>query len=187
VKLGLEGLWGSLIDRQARVLNSWGIFEGWTEKVTGVASMNERRMAIWNATVSARTTPGKPGPNRVHVEMMLSAGLSGDGYRGSHRVEMLAALLRGLERAGIPVLVWVSPVNVEHVRSLGLSTDGLGRSIAALRKVARDSGAEFLDLHEALPGSAFRDAGDHYTVAGPDSGTSLVAAPLARAISRALQ
>jgi hypothetical protein len=187
VTMQLEGAWRAVTNRQAQILNSWGIFEGWTEKVTGVESMSERRMAAWNASMDRLTTPGKAGPNRVQMEMMLSAMLGGVAYRGNHRVEMLGAVLADLARAHIPVLLWVSPINVERVRSLGLSTDGLGRSIATLRKVAAEHGAQFLDLHQALPASAFRDAGDHFTVAGPDNGTSLVAAPLARAIARALQ
>lgn len=79
-----------------------------------------------------------------------------------------AALARYAE-AGIPVLVFVNPVNLEHLRALGVPMQGLPATLARAEQVARGRGAGFVDLHALLPDPAFGDEMDHLD---PDAGGS---------------
>jgi hypothetical protein len=80
-------------------------------------------------------------------------------------VRVLGATLGAFRRAGIPVLVYVGPFNVEHLVPLGaIDEDGLRETLATIARCARDEGAEFVDLHALLPDRAFRDAVGHLGV-----------------------
>jgi hypothetical protein len=127
--------------------------------------------------------PGKVRQNRQAAEKALAGVLGGIGSRAP-RLVVLEALLEDLHRARIPVLLWVSPVNVEHLRSLGIRLDGLDRSMSTVEAAVRRTGADFVDLHAFLPDAAFRDAGDHMTANGDPDGLALVAARLVPEIRR---
>lgn len=92
----------------------------------------------------------------------------------------LDAILALYAARGIPALVFVNPVNLEHLRALGLDTSGLARTVAAARLVADRHAAGFLDLHALLPDAAFRDEMDHLDPDGP--GPARVGTALAEAI-----
>jgi hypothetical protein len=97
----------------------------------------------------------------------------------------LVFLQRALERfrqAGIPSLVYVTPANVEHARSVGVSDAGVERTIGRVREVVQGAGAHFVDFHRLFPDAAFRDPGDHYTYQGAPNGTRWLADRVAHAI-----
>jgi hypothetical protein len=185
-KLGLERPWSAVIDRQARLVNASTTFETWLETKTHSNTM-ERRQFQGGIDILARAfVPGKSvvRPTRENSLSQLGA-LFGGLEAPNGRLRVLELLLDDFRREGIPVLVWVSPVNVDHFRSVGLSTDGLAQSVQKLRAMAKASGASFVDLHEAVPDGGFRDSLDHYTVRGEQDGTAIVARELAKAIGRA--
>lgn len=75
---------------------------------------------------------------------------------------VLDALVRRLRATGARVLVMVPPTNVEIMTKLDLAPgDGFQTSLDRIRDVATQHGADFLDLHDLLPDSAFRDPTDH--------------------------
>lgn len=77
-------------------------------------------------------------------------------------LEVLAATLRIFRDAGIDVLVYANPTNVEHMARMGVvQHEGIDHTIRSLRQVATANGARFLDLHELLPDKAFGDAAGH--------------------------
>ena len=91
--------------------------------------------------------------------------------------------LRALRDAGVPVLVVVNPVNVEHLRSLDLDADDrLASGLATIGRVVGDSGARFLDLHAQLPDAAFRDAAGHVGTEAHPGAAEQVAAAIAPAV-----
>lgn len=181
----LEDAWVGLLDRQARLLHSRELLEDWVETKTGITTVAVRQVSAAASTYHRLLVPGKMRAQRAHVDTMLGAVLGGiDAHNG--RLEVLEALLRTFRRADIPVLVWVSPVNVQHMRSIGLSMDGLDKSLAVVQALVEKAGAHFLDLHAALTDPAFRDSGDHYTLDGEPDGTAILAARLASAIQRAV-
>ena len=123
--------------------------------------------------VRERTASGSQGANAQE-----RSGASGD----ANRLHILKATLDYFHRSGIPTVVWVAPVNIDHLRSLGLSIDGLSRSLGTIRKLVESSGAGFVDFHALLPDGAFRDARDHVTPDGEASGATALGEVLARVI-----
>jgi hypothetical protein len=94
-------------------------------------------------------------------------------------LRVLDAVLEAYRAAGIPVLVYVAPLNVEHLRGLGvLDETGLARSLARIEALARARGADFLDLHALLGDAFFKDALDHLVTAPLAEGPRRVAAAL---------
>jgi hypothetical protein len=181
----LDGAWVGLLDRQARLLHMRGTLEDWLERKTGITTVAARQLGAGAEAYRRLLVPGKLRAQRVQVDAMLGSVLGGiDAH--DDRLKVLEALLRTFRRADIPVLVWASPVNVQHMRSLGLSMDGLDRSLETVRAVVEPAGARFLDLHAVLTDLSFRDSGDHYTLEGEANGTAIVASRLARAIQRAM-
>lgn len=77
-------------------------------------------------------------------------------------LSVLADTLEVLGDAGVQTLVYVNPINVEHLSALGLlDDDRLSESLETLESVVRGAGGEFLDLHDLLPDAAFRDHAGH--------------------------
>lgn len=82
-------------------------------------------------------------------------------------------------------LVYVVPVNVEHLQQVGPdSRHGLERTAETLRHIVEEEGAEFLDLHALLPDAGFRDPPGHFTYDGEIDGPMLVAQRIAAALLR---
>jgi hypothetical protein len=179
-----EGAWLGLLDLQSRLFNSQDILEGWLEKKTDVETVATRRRESALYSFARLLIPHTAKATAAHTTEMLGAVLDGLDDDNS-RLRVLKALLRDLRRANVPLLVWVSPVNVQHMRHLGMSMDGLDRSLRTIREAVEATGARFLDLHAILPDEGFRDSGDHYTLSGELDGAALVAARLGPAVERA--
>ena len=115
-------------------------------------------------------------------------GIALDGRVGeSDALVMLRAAVQALTDRGVPTLVYVGPVNREHMMEIGVWNEaGLKQSIQAIRQAMRDAGGELLDLHDILPDAGFRDGAGHYTVRGVD-GPALVADALAPAVAAVLE
>jgi hypothetical protein len=97
-------------------------------------------------------------------------------------LRILSAVLDRFARAGIPTLIYATPVNIEHVHNMGLSTDAIDRSMQTVARVVHQHGADFVDFHALLPDRAFRDPGDHFTFDGQPNGTFRLASRVAAAI-----
>jgi hypothetical protein len=179
----LERPWAAVLDRQARTVNVLLKLEEGLERRLDVNTLFARKLAT-SGLFARNFVPKRPRASAFSVMASLGAAL-GRFEAPNDRLRLFELVLRDLKRAETPVLVWVSPVNVEHIRSLGLATDGLPWATAKLAAIARDAGASFLDLHALLPDAAFRDSGDHPTLEGTPDGTAAVAKELADAVSRA--
>jgi hypothetical protein len=89
-------------------------------------------------------------------------------------LEMLGALVRVFRERDIPVLVYVDPLNVEHLAQVDpvetaetaetAGSPGLERTLESIEAVAREAGAGFADLHDLLPDTGFRDGAGHLSV-----------------------
>lgn len=86
----------------------------------------------------------------------------------THRTALvLRELLRGLREAGVGALLYVTPVNVGRLAELSLEGElSLDAKIGALRVAVGASEEEWLDLHDALPTQAIRDAVGHLNPQG---------------------
>lgn len=171
-----------LLDRQARALHLRDKLEEAVEAKMGSRALFDRRLSIAIGGYSQSLVHGR---NRAQERELMKAldaavgGLSPD----SARLRVLAATVRSIRKAGIPVLVWVAPVNVEYLQSIGVRVDGIARSVAAIRTAVVGAGAAFADLHWLLPDAAFRDSGDHVTTEGPVDGSAILGSRLASEIA----
>lgn len=101
-------------------------------------------------------------------------------FAADPQARVLRLVLDDLRAAGARVLVYVSPVDVDYLRSLGLTAAELGLAgrIEALRVAIGARPAEWLDLHASERAGGFHDVWNHLTRAGCER----VAARLATAI-----
>lgn len=78
-------------------------------------------------------------------------------------LQVLEATLRIFQEAGVDVVVYTNPTNVEHMARVGAARpEGLARSIRSIEQVVEAAGARFVDLHDLLPDEGFRDGAGHF-------------------------
>ena len=113
------------------------------------------------------------------VDRLYGAALAGVD-RGHPSLQTFAALLHRFDRLSIPVVVYIAPINVEYMTSLGrVEEQQLAKTIDAIGTVVQQNGGVMVDLHDLLPDGAFIDAAGHFTHEGRYDGPSLIAARLA--------
>ena len=98
-----------------------------------------------------------------------------------------AATLDLLQRAEVPTLVYVTPLNVQHMQSVGFRERAVFEEVVELvRRVSEERGAAFADLHAEFRDLAFRDEGDHLEFEGEGSAMRRLSAEIAVQLDRAL-
>jgi hypothetical protein len=76
---------------------------------------------------------------------------------------MLAGATRRFVERGIRVIVYVNPINVEHLAAIGVvPSTALDHSLALIAAAVAGAGGEFVDLHGLMPDAEFRDAAGHF-------------------------
>lgn len=101
-------------------------------------------------------------PTRRYVEEFYGVALEG-AEADQFAIQMLEGALEIFQRAGIPVLAYAIPMDVEHFEKVGLDTrTGTRKTIQLLRSVVEDRGGTFIDLHRLFPDMAFKDLGGHF-------------------------
>ena len=103
-------------------------------------------------------------------------------------LRILRATLEHWQRGRIPVLAVIIPIDVDRFATLGLANpEGIARTSESVAKIARETGAEFVDIHDLLPSSAFVDVRGHFDYAseidGPVKMAERVAPKLAAMVS----
>ena len=102
-------------------------------------------------------------------------------------VRMLAASVDMARRRGVRVLVVASPLPFEQLEhSIGYERAKYAQRFATLRAVTEASGGTFVDYHEALQASGFRDQGGHFTDAGASALAQILREPLGAELDVAL-
>jgi hypothetical protein len=185
--LGAQKPWASLADRQARLVHVRDFVEDRIARATGgERALLGRQFAIAAWVYARDLTPGRNRITKHAALVKLRPVLEGVPPEGT-RLRVLSATLERLGAAGVPTVVWVPPVNLEHMGSLGFSSDGLSRSAKSVGLVTKAAGASFVDLHGILGNDAFVDSGDHLTGDGSEDGARAVGDRLAREVSKALR
>ena len=78
-------------------------------------------------------------------------------------MRFIAAAVGVFSEAGIPTLVYLNPINLEHLDAVGvLDKSAMERSVDAYRSSVIDSGGLFLDYHDIFPDSHFTDMAGHF-------------------------
>ena len=153
------------------------------------ARVRRSRVALENRWLGARAAElplmSKRQNRRIHFQGEDRYAGALRGVASDHaQLGMLRALVAEFERNRIPEIVYVPPVSPAYFRDpMNLDTR-FARSLDAIRGAA--GSADFLDLHDALPETAFRDWQDHYTTDGNDSGMDQLAALLEGPVRQAL-
>ena len=123
-------------------------------------------------------TPPGTRLERVSVREMAGPVLAGL-TENEPGLQVLEELILRLRRGGTEVLVLAQPMNVAYLREVGVVDEAaLEESIRQLRNAAESNGADFLDLHDALPNEAFRDHRDHLNFHHSSDPPELLARPM---------
>lgn len=196
VRAGFYDAWYWLALRQAQLgraraqLEAWlqgGVYEPRNDTGDDTPERSFRRAASQHTIARVFDSPDlrhyREPALREHYGAVL-AGLPPD----DPVLEVLDATVERLVEAGARVLVYVEPIETETLRRAGLLDEaGLSRSLEALAAQMRARGAVFVDLHDALPSDAFRDAPGHLAFEQGVDGPARLAdelAPHVRALLR---
>lgn len=98
---------------------------------------------------------------------------------------VLGATIRAFARKDISSLVYLNPINIEHIESLELLDEkALARSVRSIRSVVESNGGSFLNLLRIFPDELFRDHAGHFVYQDGVNGPGKLAAYLAPTIVR---
>ena len=174
VASGAEEAWTRSIDVQARFFNLRDKVETAIEQRLHLRALDERKLLFFAYSMAHYQVPGKLREQRARVLGSAWGALS--GFDPTYPpLRTLGALVRRFSEAKQRPLVWIAPVNVDYLTSLGIDVSGFDRSASAVRAVVEANGGDLLDLHAVLRDAQFADAGDHATSAGPGQGTDALA------------
>lgn len=180
VTSGRTSEWTVHTQQQARLGHLRKTAESAVAERTGWTGEVSRRFQRMMRNRTDILLPGEPERfNQAGAKKALGDLMA--GIAPNHWVmEVLRAVLENFADTGTAAILYVPPINVEHLQSIGAyDSDGLQRSLQTLEQIALETGAEFADLHNLLPDAAFRDPGGHLTHAPPYDGPALVAEALA--------
>jgi hypothetical protein len=180
-----EQEFADVLTRQAMLFDTREPLEKWLDAKTHTHQYADLRLA-WGYTLSARYLAPDTARSRDSLSHAReSLGDVIDGIGEDHpRLVVLQAMLQDFRKRGIPVLVWASPINLDHLRRLGIRIDGIDRSMATIKRSVENSGARFIDLHALLRDDDFADASDHYMRDGSTSAAKRVGEQLGVAITQ---
>ena len=179
VQTGLFPTWRYVTRDQARTgtarelieERTAGFFAGWPEERVREARKLYRLRAYMDL------------PRKRYAAPLLRThwGAALDGVNEDNPVlQALGAAVRRLHAADISVIVYVVPINVEHIEAKGLlDAAGVRQTLDSAQHVVRSSGGTFVDLHDLFPDHGFRDAAGHFQTNEEFDGTRQVANALA--------
>jgi len=180
VKAGGFEVWHRLQREQVRALRAYWKLADWAQAKTGQPkglAYRKLKRLLW---LVARVRGNRP--TAYWVRSRLGPAL--DGLPADHPVlHVLDALLAHFQEAGVSVVMYAAPFNVEHLRAQGTyNEEGIAHTSAQIDALARRRGAVFLDLHALLPDAAFSDHTNHLYGRGEIDGPGLLAKRIAAAV-----
>ncbi len=181
-------LWFVQRREQARVGHFRQYAEDYVAERTGLRTEPIARAARRNAVMRSETLPGDRNRfNERRADEFF--GVSMRGLDENHfTMRVLEALLEELDAAGISVVMYVVPTNIDHLRDVGVYNEaGLSKTLSVFRAAADRYGAYFVDAHDLLSDAAFRDAFGHLFYDEPINGPQLLAERLAPDVARVLR
>lgn len=173
--------WVELNEEQVRVSQARARVEAWaaTRDAKGRSPEEAFRRRRGFLLLARNSEPGKQRHSALATRNNLGASL--DGLDADDpTVRMLGAAVRTYRRYGADVLVYVNPINIDHIESLGLLDSAkLDRSLRVIRDEVIHRGGHFVDLHGLFPDRAFRDRSGHFSYEGDIDGPTVLASKLA--------
>ncbi len=162
IRVGGFDAWQKLTRAQARCVRGWGALTTWLQAKSGSPNGLVYPNLLFFHRRLAQYSVGPPErESSALAHSRLDAVLAGVGP--DHPVlQVLRATLAVFRARGIPVFVYIAPLNVEHLERIGLyDREGLRRGVESVRRVVLAGGATLIDLHDLLPDAAFADGGGH--------------------------
>lgn len=174
-------VWRQLVVEQARLGAARAELAAWLGETFG---RNGPRWFALTQAASTRRRTHVPEADRDRYNAASERrhyGAALDRLDADHpALRVLADTVRTLGEAGIPVLVYMNPVNVEHLHAVGVLDDGrLHQTLATVERVIHAAGADYLDLHDLLGDAAFRDAAGHLGPPADPEGPAQIAEAVA--------
>jgi hypothetical protein len=78
-------------------------------------------------------------------------------------LRFIAATARLFQESGVPLFVYLNPINIEHLEKVGVLDDGnIQQTVDAFRASVTGEGVRFLDLHDRFPDDHFLDMAGHF-------------------------
>jgi hypothetical protein len=187
VTCGAERTWPEVRELQGRAFKLREWLATRTDSVLGTRGNEDMQFGLGIARWVRVTTEVEkvPRQSKAAAERSLRSLFRGLSPQNPG-LQILSAVVARFRRANIPVLVYATPVNVEHLGNLGLPMRELDRSVQTIARVVRKQGGEFVDFHAVLPLRAFRDPGDHFTFDGQPNGTFRLASYVAAALVKSV-
>lgn len=180
-----RGLWRRALELQAGAAAAyWRAAEWWQER-----SSIDRGLAFRSAHALRRTVVRVRNERATSFFLRERLGpLLEPLPEDDERLRLLAAWLAHLRRAGIDVIVYAAPINVDHLQGLpGFDAAALRTSLQRIRETVRGPGGRFVDLHALLRDEAFRDASDHLREGEGATGAAAIARALLPSVRSLLQ
>jgi hypothetical protein len=161
---GLRPIWSGLINEQSRVQKARRELE---QTYSGEGKIGPEKYFLGLQGLRSLAdrfvkVDGRQRSSRGWAVDRLGEALKGIGP--DHiLLRSLAKSLEIFRDAGIPVVIYLGPINIEYLRSINVVNENLLQaSIQAYRDVAQKYGANFIDLHDVLPDASFYDASGHF-------------------------
>jgi hypothetical protein len=169
---GLEPWWW-LSREQVRIAQGRKDLERWLGAHLSPTRAGAAPEAAFERRLRAARMDGFLEPGRLRYTARGERDHFGQALEGvdTHHetIQTVDRTLAAYRRAGIDVVFYVNPTNVEHLERVGVyDPEGFGRTLAALEEVVRRNGAEYVDLHDLLPDAGFRDAAGHFATSKVD-------------------
>jgi len=181
VRAGLFDSWATLSEEQTRfeaareLLETELAFRGLRD--SSPEEVYRGRRAFWSLAHNQ-----VQGSNRyTEAAMRTHFGAAMGGLPADDpTLRMLEATVRTFRSRNIDVLVYVNPLNMQHLGKTGLLEHaGLDLTLRRVQQSVSRGGGWFLDLHDIFPDEAFRDAPGHLAYEGTLNAPAHLAARLA--------
>jgi hypothetical protein len=161
---GLRSAWSWLVQEQSRVQKTRDELDN---RIYGQGANPPVRLfrGLGALKRQKRTMEFVDGRSRyLGKRAIIHQGEGLKGVQPDHvTLRLLAESLALYAEAGIPVVAYLSPINIEHLRAVGVvDEDRLSLSLESYRSVVASHGASFVDLHDLLPDDSFFDARGHF-------------------------
>lgn len=169
---GLEPWWW-LAREQVRIAQGRKDLERWLGARLSPTSKGGAPEAVFQHRLGAARMSGLLEPGHLRYTARGERSHFGPALEGvdtrHETIQTVDRTLAAYRRAGIDVVFYVNPTNVENLERVGVyDPEGFGETLAALEEVVRRNGAEYVDLHDLLPDSGFRDAAGHFATGEVD-------------------
>jgi len=181
VELGLDGLWSDVQRQQLRVAELGTLAQRTLATSTGANARqrfdaSERGSAMRRNYMRGRHRPRLSAEGYLERYSHVLSGVEPDDVS----MALLGAAVEHFVRAGIETIVYVTPINFEHMEQVGVwDAEGMASSLANAREAVLAAGGHFVDLHDSTTDEGFRDQSGHLTFAGPSSASQALAERLA--------